>query len=118
MTENSVDLPELNRGKPVKFNVFFMVYRVLLIEMHWKQLMREGVISTLTWTWQFLFMISKKKVSKDFPEGTAIPSENYSRLQFWPTNPYIKSAIYFTGKFNVKYMVQSRQLRSRHVDSH
>ena len=26
--------------------------------------------------------------------------------------------MYYTGKFNVKYMVQSRQLRSQHVDSH
>lgn len=33
-SENLVDLRELNRGKPVKFDTFFIVYRLLSIEMH------------------------------------------------------------------------------------
>lgn len=34
------------------------------------------------------------------------------------TNPYAASALRYTGKFDVKYCVQSRQLRKNHPDSH
>lgn len=40
------------------------------------------------------------------------------RLQFAPQNPYAKSALNFTGKIDVQYKVQRRQLRIDHPDDH
>ena len=48
----------------------------------------------------------------------ATPSEEWIRLQFWPQNPYFSTALHHTGRFDVKYCVQSRQLRKSHPDTH
>lgn len=57
------------------------------------------------------------QVSKLLPPDAPIPSTEWIRLQFWPKNNSIKS-LQNTGRFRVKYMVQQRQLRHSHVDSH
>ena len=44
-----------------------------------------------------------KQIKVRLPEGTKCPSESWVRLQFWPTNPYYKSAVKYTGMFPVKY---------------
>ena len=46
-----------------------------------------------------------------------MPSKSWVRLQFWPTNPYSKSAMHYTGQFLVKSYVQQRLLRKKHNDS-
>ena len=56
-------------------------------------------------------------VTNNCPEGTDIPSESMVRFQFHPTNPYLNTASKYTGKYNVKYMVQQRLLHTRHIDS-
>ena len=40
------------------------------------------------------------------------------RLQFWPKNYFYGNAVQHTGKFDLKFKVQSRQLCGSHVDSH
>lgn len=40
------------------------------------------------------------------------------RLQFWPKNPRNKSSLQYTGRLNVKYMIQQRQFRNDHKDGH
>ena len=52
------------------------------------------------------------------PEGTPVPSAEWVRLQFWPSNPYATIAVRHTGRFNLKFKVQSRLLRAAHEDSH
>ena len=52
------------------------------------------------------------------PEGTPIPSTEWIRLQFWPSNPYANVAVRYTGRFNLKFKVQSRLLRAAHEDCH
>ncbi|GES72778.1 uncharacterized protein LOC105326236 [Rhizophagus clarus] len=47
-----------------------------------------------------------------------IPSEQWLRFQFWPRNPTYLSSLKYTGKLDAKFMVQSRQLRSNHIDNH
>ena len=47
-----------------------------------------------------------------------IPCEEWIRLQFWPTNPTTAAAMHYTGRFNIKYQVQARQLRKDHPDAH
>ena len=46
-----------------------------------------------------------------------IPSLEWIRLQFWPSNPYATSALRYSGRFKVKYAVQIRQLRKEHPDA-
>jgi hypothetical protein len=47
-----------------------------------------------------------------------IPSNEYIRLQFWPGNATTNVASKYTGRFKIKYQVQSRQLSKFHVDAH
>ena len=58
-----------------------------------------------------------EQVAKRCPEGTAIPSEQWVRLQFWPKNPW-KAAFQYTKQLPVKMMVQKHQFRKNHMDSH
>ena len=39
------------------------------------------------------------------------------RLQFHPMNVHVKTAQRFTGRFNVKFRVQSRMARLHHLDA-
>ena len=50
--------------------------------------------------------------------GTHIPSEEWLRLQFWPKTKAAKVAMQYTGRLNVRYMVQKRQFRKTHDDAH
>ena len=50
------------------------------------------------------------------PEGTPIPSNEWVRIQFWPSSA--KSSLCHTGRFKVKLMVQQRQWRHSHIDCH
>ena len=59
----------------------------------------------------------RNQVIKLLPPDVPIPSLEWIRLQFWPKNKSIKS-LQNTGRFQVKYMVQQRQLRHSHIDSH
>lgn len=51
------------------------------------------------------------------PEGTEIPSIEWTRLQFWPKTPAAKSSLDYTGQFRMKFMVQQRQWRHSHIDA-
>ena len=52
------------------------------------------------------------------PPGTPIPSVKWLALQFRPKDPTKKNAMQYTGRFEVKYMVQARQFRPSHPDVH
>ena len=47
-----------------------------------------------------------------------MPSEAYIHLQFLPSRKNSKIAERYTGRLNVKRMVQQRQWRKNHIDSH
>lgn len=62
--------------------------------------------------------IIEGRLSSKFPsEDIAIPSVEWIRLQFSPRNPYAANSIRNTGRFEVKFAVQKRQLRKSHPDS-
>lgn len=61
--------------------------------------------------------IISQKLKEKHPGEVPIPSLEWIRLQFLPCNPYTATALRYTGKFNVKYAVQCRQLRHEHPDS-
>ncbi|PKY59934.1 hypothetical protein RhiirA4_483093 [Rhizophagus irregularis] len=46
----------------------------------------------------------------------SVPSSEWIRLQFWPKNIYTKTAIQYSGRFNISYKVQSRLLRKSHPE--
>ena len=52
------------------------------------------------------------------PPDTPVPSLDFVRLQFWPKSPSAHAAMRFTGRFEVKYKIQVRQLRQKHIDNH
>ena len=52
------------------------------------------------------------------PDGAAIPSQEWLRLQFWPKNRHAHVSLQYTGRLKVKYMIQRRQFRKDHCDSH
>lgn len=49
--------------------------------------------------------------------GSRCPSVSWVRLNFWPMNSYTRTAMCYTGRFDVKYSVQQRLLRTKHPDS-
>jgi len=60
----------------------------------------------------------EKKYGTPLNSEIFIPSNEYIRLQFWPGNATTNAASKYTGRFEIKYKVQSRQLSKFHVDAH
>lgn len=58
------------------------------------------------------------QVEAKYPDGTPIPRESWIRLQFWPKTQHAKLRIHYTGKLDIRFMVQARQFRKTHPDSH
>ena len=62
--------------------------------------------------------IISERLHKKFPDEVPdLPSVEWIRLQFQPCNPYSSNCMRYTGKFDVKFSVQIRQLRKNHQDS-
>lgn len=59
-----------------------------------------------------------EQVATRSPVGTPIPCRSWLSLQFWPKNAHAQSRVHYSGRFNVKYMVQARQFRKAHEDLH
>ena len=59
-----------------------------------------------------------EQITKDYPTGTPIPSETTVLFAFTPKNAYIKTAKLYKSQFQLKFKVQSMQLRASHVDDH
>ena len=47
-----------------------------------------------------------------------IPSLSWFRFQFWPKDTRTHTALNYTGRFKVRYMMQQRMLRKHHDDGH
>ena len=60
----------------------------------------------------------REQVKARVPEETAIPSDEWLRLQFWPKAPKTRVGLQHTGRLKVQYMVQQRQFRKSHPDEH
>lgn len=59
----------------------------------------------------------RNQVMKRLPPETECPSRSWIHLNFQPNNPFVKSAVQYTGRFDVKRSVQQRILRAQHPDS-
>ena len=60
----------------------------------------------------------RDQVIRHCPGGTPIPSLEWVRLQFWPKSKQSMTSMHYTGRLNVKFMVQRRQWRKHHDDAH
>ena len=79
--------------------------------------MRGDMTYLHIWPLQFLSEIYCNKSQQHAPL-TLLFHLNWLRLQFSPKIPSSYASLQYTGKLNVKYQVQSRQLRKQHADCH
>ena len=111
-----IDLRHLNQGRPGDtFNVFFRELELVVDEMTAADDRRHGVAHMS----EFLSVKDLiSQVKQRVPDKTPIPSESTVIHAFAPPNIHAKTAQYYTGKINLKHMVQRRQLRAFHADAH
>ena len=50
------------------------------------------------------------------PEGSAIPTNEWVRLQFWLKDPTTARALHHTGRFAIKFAMQTQQIGGSHDD--
>jgi hypothetical protein len=62
--------------------------------------------------------LNTKYQGPPLPDDVAVPSEEWIRLNFTPSNAYATKAMHYTGRFNVKYKMQSRLLQKSSEDEH
>lgn len=110
------DLRHHNRGHPTKYERFWEECKKYLEDETAVDDRRHGEHTHLAKAISARDLL--EQVTKRCPDGTAIPSKQWLRLQFWPKNPTNRSALQYTGKLDVKFMIQLRQLRKDHQDSH
>ena len=123
------DLRVNNRGRPEEYSVFLEeckkyiegVAQTAVDDRRHDDVQTEGdgsqeVITHLA-TALSVPELHKSVVARK-PEGTPVPSQQWLRLQFWPRKTTNAASRYFTGKLKLKFMVQARQFRKNHVDSH
>lgn len=112
------DLRHHNPGRPPKYQTFWEECRKFLnneVETAVDE-RRHGQLTHLAKAISVNDLL--QQVSQRCPPNTPFPSKQWLRLQFWPKNPTAKTALQFTGKLDVKFMVQARQLRKWHEDAH
>ena len=113
-----VDLRHLNSGQKSKYDVFWSECQKFLQEdvgsavddrrhhcvTHMAKAISVGDL--------------REQVKARLPAETPVPSESWIRLQFWPKNRHAHSRIHYSGKLNIRFMVQARQFRKTHPDTH
>ena len=111
-----LDLRHLNENKQDKCAVFWEQCQVYLNECTAVHERRHDAVTYIAKAISVRDLV--EQVAKKCPEGTAIRSEQWVCLQFWPKNPRTKAASQYTKRLPVKMMVQKRQSRQNHMDSH
>ena len=93
-----LDMRALN-GRPgsTKFDVFWGKVDKLVLENAAVQEWRHGDCLYLPIAMSVEDL--RNTVVERLPEGTPIPSAEWIRLQFWPSNPYANIAVRHTGRF-------------------
>ena len=112
------DLRAFNEGQPEKYDIFWDAIGAFInkYELQAVDDRRHGSIAHMGMAMSIHDLITQ--VKKDLPEDVGVPSVEWVRLQFWPKNAFYKNAVQYTGKFDLKFKVQSRQLDGNHVDGH
>ena len=53
-------------------------------------------------------------IASRVPEGSAIPTNEWVRLKFCPKDPTTARALHHTGRFAIKFAMQTRQIKGSH----
>lgn len=89
------DLRHHNKGQPTKYEVFWDECKKFLEEVETAvDERRHGEATHLAKAISTRDLL--EQVAKRCPEGTAIPCEQWLRLQFWPKNTTTKTALQYT----------------------
>ena len=112
------DLRHFNKGQPRQYDEFFDAVSSYINEHSLNVVhdRRHDDVGRMGLAISVRDLIAQ--VRKRLSDDVLVPSESYLRLQFWPKNPTFMSALHYTGRLAIKFMVQSRQIRHEHVDSH
>ena len=115
LPELAADLRHLNGGRPGVYDEFLSVVQAITREFMAEDERRHGAA-------HFSHFISVRDLHRlavdKCAESTSIPSLEWLRLQFQPQSCRAKSALHYTGKLDIRYAVQVRQLRAAHCDDH
>lgn len=113
-----VDLRHLNSGRKTRYDIFWTECQKFLDEVVGTPVddRRQGSVTHLAKAISVRDL--REQVQAKCPDGTPIPSESWIRLQFWPKTEHARSKIHYTGRLNVRFMIQARQFRKTHPDAH
>lgn len=115
LPELAVDLRHVNSGRPEKYDVFLTALQEVVQDATAEDERRRGVA-------HMAHFISQRDLhrmaSEKCPPDTPIPSLDWVALQFQPKSMQCHRALNYTGRLNVRYSLQARQLRSTHEDDH
>ena len=91
------DLHQHNPGRPPKYEPFWEQCKQYLAEEVETPVdeRRHGEVAHLAKALSARDLL--EQVAKRCPEGVAVPSKQWLRLQFWPKNPSLKSSLQHTG---------------------
>ena len=111
------DLRDVNPGRPQKYEPFWRGVEALINEKALAAVdsRRHGMVC------HFALAFSVKDLRDQVVERNPdieVPSIEWIRVQFWPRNPFQKAAARYTGRLQLKHMVQSQQLHADHIDGH
>ena len=111
------DLRVKNPGRPESYHQFWQGVNELIHEHSLKAVddRRHGLICHMALAFSVNDLCSQ--VIAKYPD-IQVPSVEWVRCQFWPSNSFRLSASQYTGRFKIKFMVQSRQVSADHPDSH
>ena len=111
-----VDLRHLNSNESDRFTVFWEKCTQYLSTCTAVHERRHDTVTFMAKAISVRDLI--QEVTKLCPEGTPIPSQAWVHLNFCPRNPHSLVAQRYTGRLQAKHMIQKRQFRKSHPDSH
>ena len=111
------DMRDVNQGRPQIYEQFWIQIEAFINEKALEAVDSRRHSTVCHFAAAFPVRDLRDQVLQKNP-GLEAPSLEWIRAQFWPKNPFRKSAANHTGKLQIKFMVQSRQLHADHPDSH
>ena len=111
-----MDLRHMNTNKSDRYSVFWTHCRTFLNECTAVHERRHETVTYMAKAISVRDLV--EQVAKKCPYGTPVPSEQWVRRQFCPKNPRTKTAAQYRKQLPVKMMIQKRQFRQNHIDSH
>jgi len=113
-----IDMRSVHEKKDTKFDLFFSEVDKYIHEYELSAVddRRHGLISHMAVAMSVRDL--HQQICERLPPGTPTPSVDYLRLQFMPKNEQLATAVQYTGRFPLKFKIQSRQFNMHHIDAH